>query len=257
MMRPIAGQRVTEILVTLSASDLRGRYGRGPWRLLKWLVDPFALVGVYLILVSALLDEHGRATGLSLACAVVPFQFLMMSVINAMDSVRMRAPIITNMAFPRTLIPLASVVTEAAAFAASLLLLAIMMAAYGVAPTAAALWLPAIVGVNLVLAVAIAYPATLLAVWVRDMRSFLVSVVRTLFFLAPGLVALDQISGDGADLVRLNPLTGLFEAYRDALLYGHSPEAWKLLWPLAVAALVAAIFVPIFRREQAQLAKVA
>ncbi|HEX8743533.1 MAG TPA: hypothetical protein VF712_10390 [Thermoleophilaceae bacterium] len=246
-----------EILVTLSASDLRARYGRGPWRLVKWLVDPFALVGVYLILVSAVLDEPGRATGLSLACAVVPFQLLMMSVLNAMDSVRMRAPIITNMAFPRTLIPLASVITEAAAFAASLLLLAIMMAAYGVAPTAATLWLPVVVGVNLALAVAVAYPATLLAVWARDMTPFVVSVVRTLFFVAPGLVALDQISGDGEGLVRLNPLTGVFEAYRDALLYGRAPEAWKLLWPLAVAAVVAAIFVPVFRRDQAQLAKVA
>jgi lipopolysaccharide transport system permease protein len=205
--------------------------------------------------VSALLDEPGRAIGLSLACAVVPFQFLMMSVLNAMDSVRMRAPIITNMAFPRALIPLASVITEAAAFAASLLLLAIMMAVYGVAPTAAALWLPVVVGVNVALAAAIAYPATLLAVWVRDMAPFVVSLVRALFFLAPGLVALDQISGDGADLVRLNPLTGLFEAYRDALLYGHSPAAWKLLWPLAVAGVLAAIFVPVFRREQGQLAK--
>lgn len=225
--------------------------------MLKWLADPFALVGVYLVLVSVLLDEQGRAIGLSIACAVVPFQFLMMSVLNAMDSVRIRAPIITNMAFRRTLIPLASVVTEAAAFAASLLLLAAMMAAYGVAPTAAALWLPVVVAVNLALAAAIAYPATLLAVWVRDMAPFVVSAVRTLFFLAPGLVALDQISGDGADLVRLNPLTGLFEAYRDALLYGQSPAAWKLLWPLAVAALLAAVFVPIFRREQAQLAKIA
>jgi lipopolysaccharide transport system permease protein len=224
--------------------------------MVKWLLDPFALVGVYLVLVSVLLDESGRATGLSLACAVIPFQLLMMSVINGMDSIRIRAPIVQNMAFPRSLIPLASAVTESAAFAASLLLFAAMMVVYGVEPTAAVLWLPVVIAVNLAFAAAAAYPAALMAIWVPDLRPFLVSLVRTLFFLAPGLVALDQISGKGAEAVRLNPLTGLFEAYRDALLYGRSPDAWKLLWPLGAAAIIAAVFVPIFRREQPHVAKV-
>jgi ABC-type polysaccharide/polyol phosphate export permease len=62
-------------------------------------------------------------------------------------------------------------------------------------------------------------------------------MVRTLFFLAPGLVALSEISGVARDLLPLNPLTGLFELYRDALLYGQSPPAWQILYPLAAAAL--------------------
>jgi hypothetical protein len=33
-------RRAAEILVALTESDLRARYGRGPWQLLKWLVDP-------------------------------------------------------------------------------------------------------------------------------------------------------------------------------------------------------------------------
>jgi ABC-type polysaccharide/polyol phosphate export permease len=110
--------------------------------------------------------------------------------------------------------------------------------------------------VNLLFAAALAYPAALTGVWLRDLGPFAISFVRTLFFLAPGLVALDQITGSAADVVKLNPLTGLFEAYRDSLLYGRAPEAWELLWPLAVGAVVALVFVPIFRREQRDLAKV-
>lgn len=257
-MASLAGPRPSarEVLVTLAASDLRGRYGRGPWRLLKWLLDPFALVGVYLVLVSVVLDRPGRATGLSLACAVVPFQLLMMTLINALDSVVSRTAIITNMGFRRALLPLASVVTESAAFAASLLLLALMMVVYGVEPTAAILWLPLVVAVNLLLAAAASYPAALIGVWISDLRSFVVSAVRTLFFVAPGLVAIDQITGDARDLVKINPLSGLFEAYRDTLLYGQAPAAWELLIPLAWTAALAAIFVPLFRREQRHLAKV-
>ena len=223
---------------------------------MKWLLDPFALVGVYLVLVTLLLDRGGPAPGLSLACAVVPFQLLMMTVINSLGGLEIRRSIITNMAFPRALLPVASALTESMAFGASLLLLALMMIVYGIAPTAAILWLPLVVVTNLALAVALAYPASLAGVWIRDLRAFIISFVRTLFFLAPGLVALEQITGEANDLVRLNPLTGLFEAYRAVLLYGEAPAAWELLYPLAIALAIAAVFVPIYRREQASFPKV-
>jgi ABC-type polysaccharide/polyol phosphate export permease len=248
-------KRTAELLVTLAESDLRGRYGRGPWRLIKWILDPFALVGVYLLLVAVVLDRPGQAIGLSLACAVIPFQLVTMTCLNALDSIRARRPIIANMTFSRNLIPASSAATESVAFVASLLLLALMMAVYGVLPTAATLWLPVVLAVNLALAAAFAYPAALLAVWVPDLRAFVISFIRTLFFLAPGLVALRDLEGTTQDLVKINPLTGLFEAYRDALLYGQAPAAWELLVPLGAAALVAAVFVPIYHREQRHLAK--
>jgi ABC-type polysaccharide/polyol phosphate export permease len=246
-----------ELLGALVESDMRGRYGRGAWRLIKWILDPFALVGVYLLLVSFVLDRPGEAVGLSLACAVIPFQLVMMSCLNALDSLRARRSIVANMSFPRVLIPASSALTESTiAFAASMLLLALMMAVYGVAPTTATLWLPVVVAVNLALAVGFAYPAALLALWVPDLRAFVSSFIRTLFFLAPGLIALDDIEGKTHDLVKLNPLTGLFEAYRDALLYGHAPEAWELAFPLVAAGLLVAVFLPMYRNEQRHLAKV-
>jgi ABC-type polysaccharide/polyol phosphate export permease len=231
------------------------RYGRGRWQLIKWLLDPFALVGVYLILVTAVLDRPGEAPGLSLACAIVPFQLVMLTVVNALGAISSRQVIIANMAFPRGYIPAASALTEAAAFGASLVLLALMMVVYGIPPTTATLWLPVVVVVNLALAVAVAYPAALIGLWFADLRPFVVSFVRALFFLAPGLVALNEIAGRANELVRLNPLTGLFEAYRDALLYGRAPEAWELVYPLLGAAVLAAIFLPIYLSEQRHVAK--
>src|SRR5215218_8073391 len=85
--------RALEVLATLTRSDLLARYGRGPWQLVKWLLDPFALVGVYLLLVSFVLDRGGPAPGLSLACAIVPFQLLLMTIVNAMSTIRMRRAI--------------------------------------------------------------------------------------------------------------------------------------------------------------------
>lgn len=249
-------RRHVEVLVALTISDLQARYGRGPLRLLKWLLDPFAVAGVYLLLVSFVLDRPGAAPGLSIACAIVPFNLIIAAVSSAIGCVSLRRSIILNMVFDRTLIPLAAVLTEAVAFVASLALIVLMMAVYGVAPTLSTLWLPVVILQTLLLATACAYPVALLGVWFRDLRPFFVSFVRTMFFLAPGLVALVDIRGRAHDLVKINPLTGIFESYRDVLVYGNRPATWQLLSTVGFAVALLAIFVPLYRAEQKHFAKV-
>jgi lipopolysaccharide transport system permease protein len=249
-------RRIADVLGALVLADVQERYGRGPLRVVKWLIEPFALVGVYLLLVALVLDRPDDAPGLSLACAVVPFQLVMTTVVNALNAVNVRKNIIVNMAFPRLLIPLASALTASVVFVPSLVLVAIMMAAYGIAPTLALLWLPVVLVVSLALAVGFSYAASLVGLWFFDLRSVAVACVRILFFVAPGLVALEQVHGDARDLLPINPLTGLFESYRDVFLYGQSPSAWELLCPLAAAALLLVVLLPVYNREQRHFAKV-
>jgi lipopolysaccharide transport system permease protein len=248
--------RSRDVLVALTISDLKVRYGRGGFQLVKWIADPFALVGVYLALVTIVLDRPGDAPGLSLACAVVPFQLFTTTIVNAMSAVATRRSIVLNMSFNRTLLPLSGTLTEAVAFSASLLLLAVMMAVYGIAPTLSVLWLPVVIGATLLLSVGVAYPAALLGIWMPEIGNFVMSFVRVLFFIAPGLVPLSQISGTAHDLLQINPLTGLFESYRDALLYGDAPGAFELLYPALVGVVLLLLFVPLFRSEQRQFAKI-
>jgi ABC-type polysaccharide/polyol phosphate export permease len=247
--------RTLDTLNAMARSDLKVRYGRGRLRALRWLLDPVAALGIYLILVAFVFDESEEAVGLSLICAILPFQLVITTVVNALQAITQRRSILINMKFPRMLIPLSSVVTESIAFSASLLLVPVMMVIYGVEPTVSILWLPVALAVTAALSVALAYPATLFGIWYPEMQSFALSAARALFFIAPGLVALDQITGTARDLLPINPLTGLFEAFRDALLYGQAPAAWELLVPLAFAAVILAACVPLYRQEQAHLAK--
>jgi ABC-type polysaccharide/polyol phosphate export permease len=126
--------RRADVLRALARSDVRVRYGRSRFRTLRWLLDPYAVTGVYLILVAVVLDRPGRAVGLSIACALVPFQLIVMTIVNALTAVQNRRAIITNMRFDRELIPVASVVTESVGFAAALTLLSVVRAAFFIAP---------------------------------------------------------------------------------------------------------------------------
>jgi ABC-type polysaccharide/polyol phosphate export permease len=231
------------------------RYGRGPLRRLKWLLDPLAATGVYLILVTVVVDRAGEVPALSVACAVVPFQLVMMSVVAGLRSVPDRAAIVQNMAFPRTLIPVATTLAESVGFGVCVLMLGVLMAVYGIAPTPALTLLPVAIAVTAALALALAYASALIGLWVPEMQPFVISATRTLFFLAPSVVALNEVQGGSRDLLAINPLSGLFEAYRSILIEGTAPAAWQLLVPLAWAAAIAAVAVPVFRREQVHFAK--
>lgn len=248
--------QLAAVLLALTQSDLRARYGRGRWRLVKWLLDPFAALGVYLVLVVFVLDRGGEAPGLSLACAVVPFQLVIMVVASSMNAVRLRASIVGNMRFERGLIPLATVLTETIAFASACLLLLGTMVASGIAPTANALWLLVFVPLTILLSISLAYPCALFGLWFPDLRVFGLSLVRTLFFVAPSLVALDTVPEPAASLLKLNPLSGIFEGFRAALLTGTTPAPWQILVPLAYCVALGALFVPLYLREQRDFAKV-
>jgi lipopolysaccharide transport system permease protein len=249
-------RRTADLLRALTEADMRFRYGRGPGRFLRWLLEPLALVGVYLLLVTFVLNRPGNAPGLSLAAAVVPFQLVILTVANAMDAVYIRRPILLNMRFERKLIPLSATFTESTAFSASFLVIAMMMAAYQVAPTWALGWLPLVILVNIYLAAAGAYAASLLGLWLHALKPFLLSFVRMLFFLGPGLVPLSAASERSREILRFNPLTGMFESYRSIFLDGHAPAAWELLYPMAIASLILLVFVPLYGSEQRQFAKV-
>jgi ABC-type polysaccharide/polyol phosphate export permease len=248
--------RPYDVLFALTAADLRTRYGRGPLRVVKWLLDPFALVGVYLILVTFVLNRPGFAPGLSLACAVVPFQLIMTTVINAMSAITTRRSIILNMAFPRTLLPVSSALTEAVGFLASFSLFAVMMASYRVAPTYQILWLPVIVAVTICFAIAISFPALLFGLWFRELRPVAISLVRTMFFLGSGLVPLSATQGSVDNALKLNPFTAIFESYREVLMFDAAPRLWEILYPLGLSAGLIALFLPLYLVEQRQFAKV-
>jgi lipopolysaccharide transport system permease protein len=250
------GLALVDQLRVMVAADLKARYGRGGWKLVKWIIDPFALVGVYLLLDTFIFYRRPYAQGLSLACSIIPFQLLAMTISSSLTAVQQRRSIIANTHFRRELLPVATALTEAVGFAASLALLLIMMAVYGIAPSLSMLWLPVFLALTVVLGIAIAYPVTLIGVWAPSLTGLILSAVRMAYYLAPGLVTLAAIHGRTNTLVRINPMTGLFEGLRHAVLYRSSPSPWELLIPLGTALLLLAIFVPVYRDEQKHFAKV-
>lgn len=148
--------------------------------------------------------------------------------------------IVTKTYFPREIIPLAQVCSRLLDFGAAATLVAAMMAYYAVPLTKWALILP----VLFVLLVAFTTAVTLLTsavnVFYRDVNPVVQIGLQLWLYMTPIAYPFSAVPGRWRTLLAFNPLSGIIEGFRSALVYGSAPD-WNLLGlaaTLTVATLV-------------------
>jgi lipopolysaccharide transport system permease protein len=166
------------------------------------------------------------------------------------------ANLLTKEYFPRLIIPMAAVISTLADFAIASLLLAGLMAWYGIVPGIGVLLLPLFVLQALVLALAIGLWASALNVQYRDVQFALPFALQALLFASPVAYSAALVpAGAWRILYGLNPLVGVIQGFRWALLGAVPPG--PLVWPSAivtVAVLVGGLFF--FKRMEDSFADV-
>lgn len=131
--------------------------------------------------------------------------------------------------FPRILSPIATALPRLIDLGVELALLAVLMVAYGVAPTAAILAVPAVLVVLVVLAVGLSLGLAALNVEVRDIGLALPFAISMAFYATPVVYAQDSVGGWLRTALSLNPMTGLVDLFRWATVGASFPPAVDLL----------------------------
>jgi lipopolysaccharide transport system permease protein len=161
--------------------------------------------------------------------------------------------LVSKVYFPRLAVPLAAVIPPIVDFVIALLVLLCAMAVYGVTPSSNIVALPAV----FLLAVAIALGSGLwlaaIAARFRDVQHVVPFFVQIGLFLSPVLYPLTLIPDKWQALYALNPLVGVMEGFRWAVLGTSSPGALMLI-PLTVGVLLLISGLMYFAREQSRFA---
>jgi len=106
----------------------------------------------------------------------------------------------------------------------------------GIELTSAALTLPAIVALQFVFILSLAYPLAVVHVWFRDTQYLLRVALQLFFYLTPIFYQTSSIPDRFRTLYQMNPMVLLVEAYRDVLLRGKTVDGGPLLIVGAVSA---------------------
>jgi lipopolysaccharide transport system permease protein len=217
-----------ELLYFFVWRDIKVRYkqtviGAG-WAILQ----PFATMVVFSLFFGKLakLPPAGIPYPIFFYCALLPWTYFAGALSGATSTVVENQRLITKVYFPRILLPLASVISGLVDFAIAFVLLIAMAFYYGIAPTAAALLLPAFLLLAILTALAAGLWLSALNAIYRDVRYVMPFLVQFWMFASPVAYPSTLVPERWRWIYGLNPMAGVIEGFRWAITgQGQAPGA--------------------------------
>lgn len=168
--------------------------------------------------------------------ALVPWTFFSNGLLLGSNSLIMNYSLITKIYFPRVMIPLAALAAGLLDLLVASAVLAGLMAWYGIVPGWSALWIPLLVVVLVLATSGVTVWLAALNVRYRDVRFVVPFLAQVWLFATPIVYPVTFVPSKWRLLVGLNPMAGVVEGFRAALLPVRVDAA-----PVVLVSAVAAV----------------
>lgn len=236
-LREVWAQR--ELLLFLTWRDVQLRYRQTALGVAWAILQPVLSMLVFSVFFGALarMPSDGLPYPLFAYCGLLPWQLFSFALTSSAGSLTANERLITKVYFPRLILPLSSVLAGVVDFAIAFVLLLPMLLAYGVRPGPALLWLPLFALLALVAAVAVGLGLGALNVRYRDVRHALPFLTQLWLFVTPIAYPSSLVPERFRALMGLNPMAGVVEGFRWALLGAPQPPLALLVLSATIALL--------------------
>jgi len=252
--------RYRELFYFLAWRDILVRYKQTVIGIAWALIRPFLTMVVFTFVFSkiAKLPAPGAVPyALMVFAAMLPWQFFATALSESSNSLIGNANLISKIYFPRLIVPAGSVITSLVDFLITLALLAAMMIWYQFVPDWRILTLP----LFMVLAFGAAFGAGLwlcaLNVEYRDFRYIVPFIVQFGLYVSPVGFSSSIVPDKWRLLYSLNPMVGVIDGFRWALLRGQSAlDLRGVLLSCGLVVVLVATGIWYFRRTERTFADV-
>ncbi len=182
--------------------------------------------------------------------ALVPWTFFANGVTQGSGSLVVGADMLRKIFFPRLVMPAASVLAGLLDFALAFTVLILMMLGFGILPTKSVVWLPAILILLIVTALGVTIWLSALNVQFRDVKYVVPFLVQAWLFVTPVVYPSSLLPEPWKTLYGLNPMVGVVEGFRWALLGSGAPALPAILVSSFVAMFLLVSGTFYFRRME-------
>ncbi len=217
----------------LSRTKLRAQHYNTAFGQLWLVLNPLLLACVYFVLVDIVRGGSSRPGFFAhLVAGIFAYHLVSDAVRDGTKSVVSGGRLILNSAFPRVLLPLASVVSAFKRFLSTVAIYVPLHLASGLSVGPELLWAIPLVALLIVLSSGAAMIVAALQVYFRDLKNLMPYMLRLGLYVSPILYFADEMPAKYRFLLDLNPLGQLLSAWSDVVNLGQAPSVHQL----AVAA---------------------
>lgn len=250
--------RFRELLFFLTWRDIKVRYKQTFFGAAWALLQPLLLMAIFSLVLGRLagVPSGGVPYPIFAFTALIPWTLFSQSLQGASNSLVDNANLVSKVYFPRLLLPLSSTLSFLLDFAIALGLLAVMLIFFGADTGAAILWLPVFTIQAVVTALAAGIWLSALNAKFRDVKYAIPFVAQLWLFASPVGYPSSLIPSNWQTIYALNPMAGVVEGFRWALLGSQPPAAVMMLISGAVTLIALAAAIVYFQQVERTLADV-
>ncbi len=245
-----------ELLYFLVWRDIKVRYKQTLLGAAWAVLQPLLTMAIFSVIFGRLagMPSDGIPYPVFAYAALLPWQLFSHALIDSGNSLVAHQNLITKVYFPRLVLPLASILAGLIDFAIAFVILLVMMAWYGIVPGIAIVTLPLFLLMTLAAALAAGSWLSALNVQFRDVRYTLPFLAQLWLFATPIAYSSSLVPERWRALYGLNPMAGVVEGFRWALLGKTAGPGPMLLASVAAIVLLLAGGLLYFRRMERQFA---
>ena len=250
--------RSRELLYFLIWRDILTRYKQTAIGAAWVVIQPLISMIIFTLIFSRLakIPSDGIPYPIFVFTALLPWSYFAQALAKTSGSVVNSSNLVTKIYFPRLLIPLAASIAPVVDLIFSFLTLLMLMAWYKIVPTWGLLSLPLFMGLAIATALAVGLWSSALNVKYRDVGSIIPFVVQIWMYASPVAYPVSLVPEKWRLLYSLNPMVGVIEGFRWALLGKESPDFMAMTASATVVMLLLAGGVVYFKRMELSFADV-
>jgi lipopolysaccharide transport system permease protein len=247
-----------DLFYTLTVHRIKVRYKQSVLGLAWAILQPLSLMLIYTVIFSVIarVPSEGVPYAVFAYAALLPWTFFSSALTNATTGLVNHSTLVTKVYFAREILPLTYVSAALFDFCVASFFLVALFVYYGVSLTVYALWAIPILVLLTMLATALSLVFSVIQVRFRDVGVAMPLLLQVWMFASPVVYPLSAVPQRWRGIYALNPMVGVIENFRRAVLQGVQPDFHSL----AVSAVIAAVLLPIaylyFKKVEATMADI-
>ncbi len=220
-------------------ADLKSEASRNYLGIAWWFLEPILYTIVFYFVFAVGFRAGGEDRVAFLLCGLTVWKWLDSSVRNASMSIFVSSGLIGQVYFPKYILPVSVVLSNAFKFLIILTILCIYLFWQGYPPSAEWLWLPFLLLATLLLILAMSLLSAALVPLLPDLKFVINYGMTMLFFMSGIFFDIHAMAPELQEILVFNPIVSIVDGFRAVLVLGQAPNLAALTIIGLLAALVA------------------
>ena len=216
-----------EQVYTFAMRDIKVRYKQTALGAAWAVIQPFMMMVIFTIFFGRLakIPSEGIPYPQFSYAALLPWTLFSEGITRSTNSMITNANIMTKVYFPRLVMPLSGILSPLIDFIIAFAILIAMMVYYGFVPTINIIWLPIFILLALMTSLGVGLWLSAFNVQYRDFQYTLPFLIQFWLFASPVVYPSNLLPEPYRWIYGLNPMAGVIEGFRWALLGTNPPSA--------------------------------